>query len=119
MGEHGTNKVDAVATAINSKAAEKLADAVGGLVQLPLKALDYIVGPERIAAISVAKADAALLHARAEAEIERLRAETAGFVLDREMHRTLNRRAILAEAHKALPPPEVMFPMIARPKILL
>ena len=95
----------AIATIVNSKAAEKLAGAVEGLVQLPHNALDYLAGPDRIRAVRTARAEGALVEARAQAEIERLRAETGDFVLDREMHKTLNRRAILAEAQKALPPP--------------
>ena len=100
-----TSKARAVATIVNSKAAEKLADAVKGLVQLPHNALDYLVGPKRISSINAARAEGALVEARTHAEIERIRAETAGFVLDREMHKALNRKAILAEAQKALPPP--------------
>jgi alpha-D-ribose 1-methylphosphonate 5-triphosphate synthase subunit PhnG len=96
----------AVATVVNSKAAEKLAGAVEGLVQFPRDALDYLVGPDRIRAVRTARADAALIEARAQSEIERLRVETAEFVLDREMRKTENRRAIVAEAHKALPPPK-------------
>ena len=95
-----------ITTIVNSKAAEKLADAVKGLVQLPHNVLDYIVGPKRIAAVNAARAEGPLVEARAQAEVERLRAETADFVLDREMKRTLNRRAILVEANKALPPPD-------------
>jgi hypothetical protein len=97
--------VGAIATIANSRAVGKLANAVEGLVQLPHNALDYLVGPDRIRAVRTARAEGALIEARAQAEIERLRAETGAFVLDREMHKTLNRRAILAEAQKALPPP--------------
>jgi hypothetical protein len=101
----GKTVVAAAAAVANSKAAEKLASAVEGLVQLPHRALDLIVGPKRITAINEAHATGALLVAKTEAEIERIRAETAEFVLDREMRKTLNRQAILAEAQKALPKP--------------
>ena len=97
---------EAVAAIANSKAVARLAGAVEGLVQLPLRALALIEArPERIRAIAAAKQERALSDARTEAEIERIRAETADFVFDREMRKTLNRQAILAEAQKALPPP--------------
>ena len=59
---------------------------------------------------SKARAEGALIEAKAQAEIERLRAETADFVLDREMRKTLNRNLIVAEAYKALPPPDQEVP---------
>ncbi|MBL8564516.1 MAG: DUF2806 domain-containing protein [Hyphomicrobiaceae bacterium] len=106
----------AAAAVVNSRAADKLANAVAGLVQVPQNILDYIAGPKRIAAVEAARAEGALAHARAQAEatlesaraqaeLEKLRAETAEYLLDHEMRRTLNRRAIIAEAAKALPPP--------------
>jgi hypothetical protein len=98
-------KIGAIATIANSKAADKLADAVKGLVQLPHNALDYLVGPDRIRAVGEARREVAISDARTQAEIERIRAETGEFVLDREMRKTVNREAILAEAQKALPPP--------------
>jgi hypothetical protein len=103
-------KENATATAVaeiaKSKAGEKLMDAVKGLVQLPHNIVDYIAGPKRIGQINAARAEGKLAEARADVEIERLRAETASFVLDREMHKTLNRQRILAEAQRALPPPD-------------
>ena len=94
-----TAKLGAVATIVNSKAAEKLADAVKDLVRLPHNALDYLVGPNRIAAVNAARAEGVLVDARVQAEVEKLRAETAVFVLDREMRKTINRKAILVEGH--------------------
>jgi hypothetical protein len=96
----------AIAEVAKSKAGEKLMEAVKGLVQLPHNIVDYIAGPKRISDVGAARAEGKLVAARADAEIERLRAETASFVLDREMHKTLNRQRILAEAQKALPPPD-------------
>lgn len=96
----------AIAEVAKSKAGEKLMDAVKGLVQLPHNIVDYIAGPKRINEVTAARAEGKLVEARADAEVERLRAETASFVLDREMHKTLNRQRILAEAQRALPPPD-------------
>lgn len=95
----------AVAAVTNSKAAEKLADSVRGLVQLPQDILDYIVGPKRIGQIGTARAEVAIRRAEAEAEIERLRCTTADYVFDRELRKTKNREALLAEAQKSLPAP--------------
>jgi len=95
----------AVAAIANSKAAEKLADTLGTVAQFPQNLLDYLVGEERIRQVARARAEGKLIDARAEAEIERLRAKTAQFVLDREMRKTLNREAIAVEARNALPPP--------------
>ena len=102
----GNAAATAIAEVAKSKAGEKLMDAVKGLVQLPHNIVDYIVGPKRIGEVNAARAEGKLIEARADAEIERLRAETASFVLDRETHKTLNRQRILAEAQKALPPPD-------------
>ena len=94
----------AIAEVAKSKAGEKLMDAVKGLVQLPHNIVDYIAGPKRINEVTAARAEGKLVEARADAEVERLRAETASFVLDREMHKTLNRQRILAEAQKGTSP---------------
>ena len=104
-------KVDAetaqtMAAAMNSPAAQKLAEAVKDVCAVPRNMLDYIAGPKRVVDLSKARAEGALIEAKAQAEIDRLRAETADYVLNREMRKTLNRKLIVAEAYKALPPPD-------------
>ena len=113
MSKSKDEKAVAIATAVKSKAAEKLAEAVGGLVDLSHNVVDYITGPKRIASVNAARNEAAVDAARGSLEIakvdaekEKLRAETAAWVLDRESRKTLNRRSIVAEGYKALPPPD-------------
>lgn len=108
MGDGSQTPPDKTITAIeaiaNSKAGEKLANAIEGLVCFPQNVLDYIAGPDRIKRIGEARAEVTVATAKADAESARIRAETSTFVLDREMKKTLNREAIVSEAVKALPP---------------
>jgi hypothetical protein len=113
MSKSNDQKAVAIATAVKSKAAEKLTEAIGGLVDLSHNVVDYITGPKRIASVNavrneamVAAAHASLEIAKIEAEKKKLRAETAAWVLDRESRRTLNRRSMVAESYKALPAPD-------------
>ena len=91
---------------VNSKATKKLADAVGGFMQLPQNVFEHIVGPERIIAIGKAKAEVAVVEAKAKSEIDVIKAEAADYLRTHEMRKAVHRRAILAEAQKALPPPD-------------
>jgi hypothetical protein len=114
-------KTQALAALANSPAAQKLAEAVKNISTFPQNILDHIAGPKRVAHLSKARAEGtiieaearaqgALIEAKAQAKIERIRAETAAYVLDREMRKTQNREAIIAEAFKALPPPTTEVP---------
>lgn len=104
-----------ISAGLNTKAGRKLADAVAGLVELPRIITELVAGPDRLLANKNAKAKATVLQAHSEAEAslikaqaeqDRLRLETGKFVYDREMRKTVNRRAIVAEAQKALPSSE-------------
>lgn len=94
------------AAILNTKAGEKLMDAVKGVVGLGHNIADYVVGPKRIKNVAQARADAALIAAHAECEIDEIRARAADRLLDRERRNQQNIDAITKEALKALPPPE-------------
>ena len=113
-GQMGNEKkvdtAQAIAAAVNSPAAEKLAEALKSVCAVPQNFMDYVAGPKRLVDKSRARAEGALIEAKAQAEIDKIRAETADYVLDREMRKTLNRKLIVAEAYKALPPPDQEVP---------
>lgn len=94
------------AALLKSKAGEKLADAVKGAVGLGHNLLDYLVGGNRIRNTAQARADAALIEARGQGEVDLVRAQAAERLLDRELRNQRNIDAITREAFKALPPPD-------------
>src|SRR5262249_19440870 len=97
-GERTSPTVQAVAVIVNSKAGLKLAEALKGIVELPQSIMGFIERrPERITQIGRARAKVKVLAAKAQAESDRIYAETADYVLDREIRRTINRRMIVAE----------------------
>ena len=64
MPKSKDGKAVAIAAAVKSKAAEKLADAVSDLVDLSHNVVDYITGPKRIASVNAARNEAAVEAAR-------------------------------------------------------
>jgi Protein of unknown function (DUF2806) len=83
------------------RAAEKLADTVGHVI-------DIAVGPKRIRARAQAQADAAIILAEGRAEVHRIEARAVERLRRREARRQLNIEAITEKAFDALPPPETV-----------
>lgn len=104
--------ITSTSEALNTKAGLKLTKAIAGLVGLPEKITNYVVGPERITKHAEVEAKNELIKAKTDvdidlikkqAEYDCLRIETGEFVYDREMRKTRNRNSIVEEAKKALP----------------
>ena len=83
MSKSKDEKAVAIATAVKSKAAEKLAEAVGGLVDLSHNVVDYITGPKRIASVNAARNEAAADAARGSLEIAKVDAEKKSYARKR------------------------------------
>jgi hypothetical protein len=98
MGDSDSKGDNLPAAIFKSPAGEKLADAIKNIV-------DYTVGPNRIRSVAQARADAAVIAAKSEAEVDIVRAQAAERLLDREIRNQHNIDAITGEAFKALPPP--------------
>jgi len=80
MGNEGKTddggKAGAIAAIANSPVALKLTEALKCVAAVPQNMVNYIVGPDRVRAIGQARADVSVIEARAQAEIDRLSAET-------------------------------------------
>jgi hypothetical protein len=81
------------------RAAEKLADTIYHVVNL-------VSGPDRVRAQAQARADAAIITARAEAEIADIQERARHRLVNRELRRQSHIEQIAVKAVAALPPPD-------------
>lgn len=99
--------VEAAGAAANSKAAEKLSNAIENTVGLGQNIIDYIAGPKRIQAIGEARVAVRLAEGKSllklQEQEEALKQRTADRLLRAEMRNQQNIESITAQAFKALP----------------